>query len=173
MLLDTSHPSVYLQYEHEAERKPNHFGEGSSGLWLRIHNNTRGAICIRTESLYIGPKVAPLTLLSGKHVLGIRNGIEVAPLYSLEQENETGFVRLSLTWNGDVSAVSWIPSGGTVLMSLSKDDLVNGRRVALPFSYEWESEGDGIAHEAFFYAREILPKAGAVTAPSAGASTRQ
>jgi hypothetical protein len=153
MLLDASHPSVYLQYDHEGERKPDYPGEGSERLWLRIHNNTREAICIQTHSLYIGPKVAPLKLLSGKSVLGIRDGIEIAPFYSVEEEHQTGFDRLPLTSDGDVSSASWIPSGGTVLMSLPKDDLVKGRRVALPFSYEWESESDGIAHEAFFYVR--------------------
>jgi hypothetical protein len=49
--------------------------------------------------------------------------------------------------------MSWVPSGGTVLMSLPKDDLVKGRRVALPFSYEWESEGNDVDHEAYFYAK--------------------
>jgi hypothetical protein len=171
VLLDAAHPSVYLQYDHEAERKPEHPGEGSEGLWLRIHNNTRGAISIRTQSLYIGSKVAPLALTSGKHVLGIRDGVEIAPLFSVEEDHETGFDRLPLTFIGDVSAVSWVPSGGSVLMSLSKDDLVKGRRVALPFSYEWESEGDGIGHEAFFYAREVPPQTGAASGSSAGAST--
>ncbi|HEX3104415.1 MAG TPA: hypothetical protein VHQ22_08205 [Terriglobales bacterium] len=157
VLLETSYPSVYLRYDHEAEQKPTHPREGKEGVWLRIHNNTRGAICIRTQSLYVGKKVVPLTLLSGKHVLGIRDGIEIAPVYYLEDEHETGFVRLPLTWNGDMSAVSWVPSGGTVLMNLPKHELVKGRRVALPFCYEWELEGDGIEHEAFFYAREVPP----------------
>jgi len=170
VLLDAAHPSVYLQYDHEAERKPEHPGEGSEGLWLRIHNNTRGAISVRTQSLYIGSKVAPLALISGKHVLGIRDGIEIAPLFSVEEDHETGFDRLPLTFVGDVSAISWIPSGGTVLMSLPKDDLVKGRRVALPFSYEWESGGDAIEHEAFFYAREVPPQTGAVSVPSANTS---
>ena len=155
VLLDTTHPSVYLQYDHEAERKPEHPGEGSEGLWLRIHNNTRGAISIRTQSLYIGSKVAPLALMSGKHVLGIRDGIEIAPLFFVEEDHETGFDRLPLTFIGDVSAVSWIPSGGTVLMSLPKDDLNKGRRVTLPFSYEWEPEGDGVGHDAYFYGRQL------------------
>jgi hypothetical protein len=165
VLLDPSHPSVYLQYDHEAERKPEHPGEGSEGLWLRIHNNTRGAISIPTQSLYLGLKVTPLRLLSGKGVLGIRDGIKIAPLYSVEQQGERGFERLPLMWNGDVSAVSWIASGGTVLMSLPKANLVKGRRIALPFSYEWESERDGIEHEAFFYTRELPPKAGALGFP--------
>jgi len=158
MLLDVRHPSVYLQYDHEAERQPVHPGEGRTGIWLRIHNNTRGAISIPTEGLYIGLKVAPLTLMSGKGVLGIRDGIEITPLYSVEQERETGFDKLPVTWHGDVYATSWVRSGGTVLMSLPKDDLVKERRVVLPFSYEWESEGDAIAHEAFFYAREVPPQ---------------
>jgi hypothetical protein len=159
MLLDPSRPSVYLQYDHEGVRQPVYAGESRSGMWLHIHNNTREAICIRTESLYIGSKVAPLTLASGRHVLGIRDGVEVAPLYSIEQSEDRGFERLPLTFQGDVFAVSWIPSGGTVLMSLPKDNLSKGRRVALPFSYEWEPEGDAIAHEAFFYSRE-LPREG-------------
>jgi len=155
VLLDSTHPSVYLQYDHEAERKPQHPGQGTEGLWLRIHNNTRGAISIRTEGLYLDPKVAPLTLLSGDHVLGIRDGVEIAPLYAVEQERGAGFDRLPLTWWGDVYSVSWIPSGGTALMSLPKDDLVKGRRIVLPFSYEWESEGGDIEHEAFFYASDL------------------
>jgi hypothetical protein len=171
MLLDTNHPSVYLQYDREAERQPVHPGEGRTGIWLRIHNNTRGAISIPTEGLYIGPKVASLTLISGKGVLGIRDGVEIAPLFSLEEDHETGYDKLPLAWHGDVYSTSWVPSGGTVLMSLPKDDLVNGRRVALPFSYEWESEGDGIKHEAFFYAREVPPQTGAASGSSAGAST--
>jgi Gram-negative bacterial TonB protein C-terminal len=160
VLLDTTHPSVYLQYDHEAERKPEHPGEGKEGLWLSIHNNTRGAICIRTQSLYIGSKVAPLTLMSGKHVLGVRSGIEIAPLYDVEQDRETGFDRLPLTWHGDTSSVSWIPSGGSVLMSLPKADLNQGRRVTVPFSYEWETEGDGVGHEAYFYARQVQSQSG-------------
>lgn len=155
VLLDETRPSVYLQFDHEAERKPEHPREGKQGLWLSIHNNTRGAVCIRTQSLYIGTKVAPLTLMSGKHVLGVRNGVEIAPLYTIEQDRETGFDRLPLTWHGDVSSISWIPSGGTVLTSLPKDDLIKGRRVVLPFSYEWEPEGDGIGHEAYFYERQV------------------
>lgn len=106
VLLDTAHPSVYLQYDHEAKRKAEHPGEGKEGLWLSIHNNTRAAICIRTESLYIGAKVAPLALMSGKHVLEVRNGIEIAPLYSVEQSRETGFDRLPLTWHGDTFSAS-------------------------------------------------------------------
>ncbi len=153
ILLDERHPSVYLQFE--GERKPEHPRDGNDGLRLRIHNNTRGAICIRTQSLYLGSKVAPLALMSGKHVLGIRDGVEIAPLYSVEQEHESGFERLPLTWHGDVSSISWIPSGGTVLMSLPMGDLVKGRRVVVPFSYEWELEGDAIAHEAFFYGRDV------------------
>lgn len=160
VLLDTIHPSVYLQYDHEAERKLEHPGEGKEGLWLSIHNNTQGAICVRTQSLYIGTKVAPLTLMSGKHVLGVRNGVEIAPLYDVEQDRETGFDRLPLTWHGDVSSVSWIPSGGSVLMSLPKDDLNKGRRVALPFSYEWESGGDGVGHKAYFYGRQLQSQSG-------------
>ena len=160
LLLDTSHPSVYLEYDHEAERRPVHPSEGQSGIWLRIHNNTRGAIRIRTQSLYIGAKVAPLTLKSGKHVLGIRDGIEIDPLYSVEQERGTDFERLPITWHGDLFAVSWVPSGGTVLMSLPHEDLAVGRRVALSFSYEGESEGNGIAHYAYFYATQVLSPAG-------------
>lgn len=158
VLLDTAHASVYLQYDHEAAQRPDHTRKGAIGLWLRIHNNTRGAICIRTHSIYVGSKVAPLTLLSGKHVLGIRDGIEILPFYSVEQEQATGFETLPLPSYGDVSAESWIPSGGTALMSLPKNYLAKDRRIALPFSYEWEPDRDGIAHEAFFYASEISPR---------------
>ena len=171
VVLDTTHPSVYLQYDHEAEQKPEHPGERKVELWLSIHNNTRGAISIRTRSLYLGPKVAPLALMSGTHVLGVRNGVEIAPLFSVEEDHETGFDRLPLTFIGDVSAISWIPSGGTVLMSLPKDDLNKWRRVALPFSYEWEPEGDGVGHEAYFYDRQVPVQNGGVQVHSSADET--
>lgn len=171
VLIDESRPSVCLQYDHEGERKSNYPGEGSKRLWLRIHNNTRGAISVPTHSLYLGTKVVPLRLMSGKGVLAIREGIEIAALYAVEQESETGFSRLPVNW-GDVSAVAWIASGGTVLMSVPKAELVKGRRVALSFSYEWESEGSSISHQAYFYASEVSPKAGAVSIAPATGSTR-
>src|ERR1700733_2644071 len=45
-------------------------------------------------------------------------------------------------------------------MSLPKADLNQGRRVMMPFSYEWEPEGDGVGHEAYFYARQVRSQRG-------------
>ena len=85
MLLDTRHPSLYLEYDHEGQRKSDYPGESSERLWLRIHNNTREAICIQTHSLYLGPKVAPLKLQSGK---GLGGGFAHPPPFSRKPPGE-------------------------------------------------------------------------------------
>jgi hypothetical protein len=71
MLLDTKLPSVYIRYERQGKRTPVHSGESQEGVWLRLRNNTSGAISLCTESAYIGPNTVPLKLASGKGILGL------------------------------------------------------------------------------------------------------
>ena len=174
VLLDPKLPSVYIRFERTGERPPVHSGESQDGVWLSIHNNTRGAISLSTESLYVGSKVVPLKLQSGKDVLGLRNAVEVSVRYFVEQENgpkvtaaadntvavdeNVGYQRRLLGPGGDVFSTSWIPSGNTILVSLPKEHLARGYRISIPFNYEWEPDPRNIAHAAYFYANELRSK---------------
>lgn len=158
VLLDSMRPSVYLQFE-QAETGSD--SGGQAAVWLRLYNNTKGAISIPTESLYIGEKVQPLTLRNGKGVLAIRSGITIAPCYAVEgfspapaqgsakSINEQPYQRLSLGSACTVGSTSWIPSAGSVRFRIPSAHLSPGRRIGIVFEYEWETARN-LEHRVYF-----------------------
>jgi hypothetical protein len=126
-----------------------------------LYNNTKGAISIPTESLYIGEKVQPLTLRNGKGVLAIRSGITIAPCYAVEgfsaaptqgavkAINEQPYQRLSLGSACTVGSTSWIPSAGSVRFRIPSAHLSSGRRIGIAFEYEWENARN-LEHRVYF-----------------------
>ncbi|MCW5966201.1 MAG: hypothetical protein KIT83_19340 [Bryobacterales bacterium] len=155
ILLDPARPSAYLEpTESDSD------SDGQLAVWLRLHNNSKGAISIRTESLYIGEKVQPLTLRNGKGVLAIRPGTTVAPCYTVEGTavpsegrsqtiNEQPYQRLSLGSACTVGATSWIPAGGSVRLRIPSGHLSSGRRIGIAFEYEWENARN-LEHWVYF-----------------------
>lgn len=53
-VLDGTKPYVYLQFDHVGPRKPVHEGEPSTGLWLRIVNNCKVPISVRSYGTTTG-----------------------------------------------------------------------------------------------------------------------
>ncbi len=53
-VLDGTKPYVYLQFDHVGPRKPLHEGEPSTGLWLRIVNNCKVPISVRSYGVTTG-----------------------------------------------------------------------------------------------------------------------
>jgi len=114
-----------------------------------------------------------LKLASGKGVLGLKDGVEASVCYSVEapERKPVSTARGTLVtgqWNpyhplpfgyhGDAIATSWIPAGGSILLSLPKEQLADENRINVVFNYEWETErSTGIAHVVYFYASD-LPK---------------
>ena len=173
MLLDPKLPSVTLRIAHTGNRTPVYIGESHHGTWLRLRNNTKGAISVCTESFYVGSKVSPLKLWSGKDVLGLRDGTEVAVCYEVgvqrilngassqqgvvSMDRTTEFQKLPFGSSGNISSTSWIPSGSSVFISVPEEHLLEGYRISVPFNYDWESNSQHEAHIAFFPASD-LPK---------------
>ena len=161
VLLNPALPSVYLRFDRFGKRAPVHSGESGNIVRLTLHNNTKGAISLCTESLYIGPKVNPLKLWSGKTVLGLREGTETAVCYSLEHQTGSaaavGEYRVTPGTGGDVSSTSWVPSGHSIVIEVPKEDLDTRSRIRVPFNYEWEPDARDEAHIVFFNNSE-LPK---------------
>jgi hypothetical protein len=50
-VIDQSKPYVYLKFDHIGTRKPVRNGEGDIGLWLRVVNNCRISIVLRSFSM--------------------------------------------------------------------------------------------------------------------------
>lgn len=160
VLIDKAHPSVYVI---RAVARPESREE--NGAWLELHNNTKWTISIRTASLYIGDKVKPLTLRSGKGVLGMRTGTVIAPCYTVEAvasgspntvSNEP-YQRLKLGAACTVGSTSWLPSGADVLMRIPEDHLSAGRRISIDFQYEWEAIPN-VEHRVFFAQPQEIQK---------------
>ena len=53
-VLDGTKPYVYLQFDHVGPRKPLHEGEPSTGLWLRIVDNCKVPISVRSSGVTTG-----------------------------------------------------------------------------------------------------------------------
>ena len=147
ILLDAEQPSVYVVYE-RSEAASDTSVEAT--VWLQLHDNTKWAISIRTESLYIGEKVQPLKLMNGKGVLAMRSGITISPCYAVEEVaseslptashtiNEEPYQRLRAGNACTVGSTSWIPSGGSVRFQIPSEHLSSGRRISIDIEYEWE-----------------------------------
>ena len=163
VLLDARQPSVYILRIEAAS------GSGDEpDTLLELRNNTQWAISIRTESLYIGEKVKPLTLKNGKGVLAIRPSVIVFLCYAVEATrsasretiNNEPYQRLRLGNACTVGATSWIPSGGSVRIRVPFDHLAAGQRISIDFQYEWEDAAN-VQHRVLFMqvqpARRLRP----------------
>ena len=106
-----------------------------SDIWLRLHNNSKWAILIKTDSLYLGQNVTRFQLSDGTTMNGLKNGMEASVQYHI-QENDGRFVSQGL----DNSSASWLPSGHSVLFSVKRGHLAKGRMIYVDFNYEWERE---------------------------------
>lgn len=171
MLINVTQPAVYLTFERVGKRAAVRLGESGDGVWLRIHNNTRVAISVCTQSLYIGSKVSPLKLATGKDVLGLRDAAEVSVCYDVDEqktservpagekvmtiEQPSPYQRLNIGSFGHVSSISWIPSGHSAVIDLPKEHLAQGYRISIPFNFEWEANSRNVAHSVYFYASDM------------------
>ena len=139
-------PAIYITFERrgravnpmtarlaETDTTSSQTGPGRDYV-LRLHNNTRWAIEFPTWSLYLGGSVSPLRLSNGTGVLGLKDNIEVNAVYRVEESD--GRV---VPNGGDVSSKSWVPSGQSVIFSVDRGHLSNGRSIYIYFNYEWES----------------------------------
>lgn len=138
-LASAGQPSEKLQ------QQPKERGNQGAFIWLRLHNNTRWAISVPTDSLYVGPVVSPITLCAGRSVLAIRDGRKINVRYELElpsrPESIDGKHRHELpTLNrSDVSSTTWLPPGGSVLFSVPREYLGRSSSgIYVPYEYEWE-----------------------------------
>src|SRR6185295_20015814 len=49
--LSRNHATVYITFERVGKREPRRIGEGSDGVWLRLHNNTRWRLNLQAYGL--------------------------------------------------------------------------------------------------------------------------
>lgn len=161
---DSSRPSVYLTFERKGKLDKSSKAEASERIWLRLHNNTGWAILVYTQDYYEKSMFAPLRIC-GVASEGLRDGMEVGPLYSIEAAGEKAVVP-KIDWGHMILDPSiWLPSGQSLIFSVPTEHLGKHLRVSVSFSYEWEWKrlSDGRLdlafkepfHRAWFESREL------------------
>ncbi len=157
VLLDDKKPSVYLEFV-RIERQAGKAESGAKETFLlRLHNNTAGALSIPTESLHLA-NVHPLTVRGGTAVLALDSGREFDPCYRVEEfslvtrlEKEVRFPtepdrKLNIGPSCHHGPRTWLGSGDSFLLRVPAEHLEAGRRILIPFEYEWEPENPDVEH---------------------------
>lgn len=137
---EKNRPTVYLIFEKDGKRKPKYEGESAEGIWLRLYNNTAWAIHIYTEGYYEKSMFSSLLICGNVKDEGLRNGLEVAPLYYVEATNDNVAVPKINRGHRHLDPSIWLPSGHSLLFSVPREHLAKFLQVSIWFSYEWEWE---------------------------------
>jgi hypothetical protein len=111
----------------------------ADGVWLRLKNNSPLPIRFRTDSGY----------LPRRGCAGLCDGAEVSIKYEIEEANGK-----TVPWGSDMSWMSVLPPGASVLFSVSKSHLENRRKVFVSFSYLKENQEYGTARRVSFVSRK-------------------
>jgi len=122
----------------------------ATGVWLRLRNNSPLPISFRTDSFYLPRPNCGVPLSNGKTGPGLCDGREVSIQYQIEDANGK-----PIPWGIDVSSMSVLPPGNSVLFSAPLAHLENGRVISINYNFQKESEKHeledyGTAHRVIF-----------------------
>jgi len=145
--LNQKKPSVFITFERYGERFPTREDENAEGIWLRIHNNSRWKIYLKSygadnedDEYQVSYEIQKIPGLEWK-----TKGIDPPIGYRIT----------------NAARVRAIESGKSILFNVPKENLADGLSVLVNFSYEWEllgeSAGDNsIKHQAPFWSTDLL-----------------
>jgi len=155
-------PSVSLSYEKVGKRKPLREGESDEGIWLRLHNNTRGAIFFCAFGISedgeklrfyekggeIGVSYEVEKMPSGTQGTGTpRNAKEDGNSKNELSDIPTGYR------SGSVCHVYTLPSNKSILFSVPREHLAKNLLIKMEFGYEWEGDYSSRWEEPQHYVR--------------------
>ncbi len=161
--LDKNNPTVYLTFERfgkaKDDWKQSKLGEWSdkskiekgNDVWLRLHNNSCWDISFQTDSLYIS-KIASLDDPNKPKIVfgALEDGAITNIQYRIEEQN-----RKQVLYGSDMSSLSALASGKSVLFCVFREHLSNSRSIYVDFNYEWEKDNwsNNLAplHRSFFW----------------------
>ena len=98
--------------------------ETANGVWLRLRNNSPLPMKFRTDSFYL-PRCGP----------GVCDGSEISIQYQIEEADGK-----PVPYGLDFGAESVLPPGSSVLFSVARAHLENGRVIFVGFRYVKENE---------------------------------
>ena len=129
----------------------------ASGVWLRLRNNSPLPISFRTDSAYLPRPNCVFKLTNDLSRPGLCEGAEISIQYQIEEANGK-----RVAYGLDMSFESVLPPGASILFSVARLHLDNGRNIFIRYSYLKENEKHeleeyGTAHRVNFLSSH-LPK---------------
>ena len=108
----------------------------AKGIWLRLRNNSQLPITISTLSMYMRPKGSCRDVpATEKIAFGLCNGQEADLKYGIRDKNGEwvphGF---------DFGAIHVLLAGWSVVFSIDRSDIGNGRSIVVGFKFQKENE---------------------------------
>jgi WD40 repeat protein len=113
----------------------NQSAETANGVWLRLRNSSPLPIRFRTDSFYLPHPNCGVKLTNGANGPGVCDGSEVSIQYSIEEADGK-----PVPYGLDFGSESVLPPGNSVLFSVGRVHLNNGRVIFVGFSYLKENE---------------------------------
>lgn len=163
-VIDGTRPYAYLQFDHIGPRKPLHEGEPLVGLWLRIVNNCRVPIEVKSYGVPTGD---PGTGVFDEVIPLQQDGITVQA-DSLEVPLSTGdkavkeFANIAPTkipqgYSAELSSATRILPGGDLLFSVPRDHVSRNwfLRVKFTLAVNEPAVGPGPFTELDFFNDQI------------------
>ena len=126
-VLDETKPYVYLQFDHVGPRKPLHEGEPPTGLWLRIVNNCKVPISVRSYGVTTGDIGTGVF----DEIIPVQQGITVQansgeiPLSTDENPTQKAAnepsAKMPEGYSADLSSVTRVQPGKSLLFSVPRN----------------------------------------------------
>jgi WD40 repeat protein len=127
----------------------------AQGVWLRLSNNSPMPISFRTDSFYLRRPNCGVKLSNGANGPGLCEGMEISIQYRVEEADGR-----RVPFGLDLGSESVLPPGASVLFSVARVHLKNGRTILISYSYLKENEKHtldeyGTAHRVVFRSSQL------------------
>ena len=107
----------------------------STGVWLRLRNNSTLPISFRTDSFYLPRKNCGTKRSNGTVAPGLCDWMEVSIQYQIAEADGK-----RVPFGVDMASVSILPPGSSVLFNVYRGHLQNGRVIHVHYNYLKENE---------------------------------
>ena len=130
-------PTVYIEFERMGDRKPLRVGESNTGIWLRLHNNTKWSIILNMQDV---PS---------------KDYGDASLFY-----DELSGQKITFERSCHVCSFNALGSGRSLLFSIPAEHLSEGLGIRIQFSYGWEDlnkvfAGQEPQHYVLFYSAQL------------------
>lgn len=127
----------------------------AEGIWFRLRNNSPLPIKFRTDSFYLPRPGCGVKLSDNSTRPALCDGMEVSIQYEIEDANGK-----RVPYGLDMSSESVLPPDASVLFSVQKSHLSNGRQIFVSYTYLKENaqralEEFGTSRRAHFHSSQL------------------